>query len=269
MIKRSLLCLSLVISFCLMLYGPVAAQEKKAEKTEYVKVQQMFKNNLPSMLKEHYKEGGIDLDKQKVERVVVFDKTNNLDAIKESFEKPVVIYEERYRVVKDGDSEANTSGDVSILSLDIDPLTRVISYAGASVTCSGETTSDVISEGGSYSWYRMISSKGWWTRQNYGTQVVAWADRMRLYAFQAGAVKPGTGTNTNPVNYDKTFTYGSNLAGGTHNKSFSHTEYTSVSNFGICGTYHEFNCCFARPGYPVVQQPTEFNTGVGGVYIPY
>lgn len=244
-----------------MTLGLTGYAKQPNNNVDYIMYQQKLKSKISSLLKEHYRKGNIDLANTNIEREVIIDKTNDLETIKLSFEKPVVIYEEKlYTDYEEGLYTNNVSTNSNI---ETKASTRVISFSGINISCSARIDAYYIGD----EWYKMTYTKTWWSTDNpcYGDSDYkgGYVEENYFHALQAG-LPYDENCDVTQVYVKRTRNWTANDDNGSYPMYYSPETYTySAGPGGVCGIYYEFQCRFVKQGYPDCTESWTNNIGWG------
>lgn len=239
--------LTITLVFILILTSTSLAfadTSKQALDVRAIQLREELKNEFPVILEQHHKKNSsIDFNLgrvKKVEKKVIIDKTNDLNAIKQSFDKPVTIY-----------SEIVTTEVITPLgaTLKIETKTQTEYNGATAVTFTNRIRA--WKDGTNY--YKLESINCYWSTNNVATgdsdSYGGYVEKMVIDTDQFGDDK--TGVYRHPVIYDNTINYASSSSDGTLSKLFSPDYYSYVSSgIGACMTVADYTVTFVFPGYP-------------------
>lgn len=246
-----------------------ANTSKHAIDGKAIQLREELKTQLPNFLKQHYKKNSsIDSSLGKVisvEKKVILDKTNDLNALKLSFEEPVVIYREKIT------TEIITPLGASLI---IDESSTVETNGGTTVAYTNELQAykDEVTAISAY--YKLSKIDLYWSTNNVATgdsdSYGGYINKIEFRTDQSGL--DYNDDYHHPVDIDKTVTFASSNSSGSYTKTFSHSTYSYVTDGGLgaCITTAKFYITFVFPGYPYASTTTDIvNSGFGYIANPF
>jgi hypothetical protein len=203
-------------------------------------------------------------------KVVLINKIFDADTIKQSYEKPVILYKEEV------ENTYNSYEPVVLSSYTIE-IKEVVentsyAYAGIVISVSSKLEAEILKDG-SIDYYKLKSiTNSWETSNSAADGFGGYVNSIYSYTLQFGNAYE-TGSGENCVDFDYSRTFPSDRISDYEKNHFRPDYHTSATTggAGLCGEYVELGIKFVNSSAPnqIYTMSDSYNVGWGGIWSPF